>query len=80
LQEFLAERRIASSVHYPAALHEQPVYGGRFGSFPTAEKAAREVLCLPIGPELSDSDLERVAEAVIEWSSLPAGGPESRGS
>jgi dTDP-4-amino-4,6-dideoxygalactose transaminase len=77
LRDHLAERRIATSVHYPAALHEQPVFRGRPGSFPVAERAAREVLCLPIYPELSDADARRVADAVAEWA---ARGPAAPGA
>lgn len=68
----LAERGVASSVFYPVPLHMQACLrslGGRDGDFPQAERAAREVLALPIFPELTDGEAERVADALLR--SLP---------
>ena len=68
----LAERGVASSVFYPLPLHLQACFrslSGREGNFPQAERAAREVLALPMFPELTDGEVERVAEALVQ--SLP---------
>ncbi len=68
----LAERGVGSSVFYPVPLHLQKCFaalGGREGDFPQAEKAAKEVLALPMFAELTDAEIERVAAAVNE--SLP---------
>ena len=68
VQRVLAERGIATTVYYPVPLHLQPMYtsvGHKRGDFPTSEKAADEVLCLPIYPELTAEQVERVAAAVI---------------
>jgi dTDP-4-amino-4,6-dideoxygalactose transaminase len=59
----LAEAGVASGVYYPIPLHRQPVYEKACGSLslPQSEAAAREVLSLPIYPQLSDEQLRHVA-------------------
>ncbi len=67
LRKRLAARGVATSVFYPVPLHLQACFahfGGRPGDFPQAEKAAEEVLALPVFAELTDAEVERVAEAV----------------
>jgi dTDP-4-amino-4,6-dideoxygalactose transaminase len=65
----LAERGIATSVLYVPPVHLQPVYrrlGLGPGSFPNAEAAARELLCLPIHPGLTDAQVDEVVLALTE--------------
>lgn len=66
LKARLAAQGIASDVHYPTAIHCQPAYAARFrsGQFPEAERAADEVLSMPLVPELTDEEVERVAAAL----------------
>ncbi len=67
LQAFLKQQEIQTLVHYPVPVHLQPAYRGRLadaGSLPETERAAREVLSLPLYPELSEEDLLTVVEAV----------------
>ncbi|MEK7799746.1 MAG: DegT/DnrJ/EryC1/StrS family aminotransferase [Acidobacteriota bacterium] len=63
----LLERGIETGIHYPIPLHLQPAYawmGLREGAFPEAERAAREVLSLPLYPEMTDDQVGRVCEAL----------------
>jgi dTDP-4-amino-4,6-dideoxygalactose transaminase len=68
----LRERGIATLVHYPIPLHLQPAFAsldGRSGDFPVAERAASEILSLPLYPEMSDEQARSVAAAVRELAS-----------
>jgi dTDP-4-amino-4,6-dideoxygalactose transaminase len=70
LQKFLNERKIGSTVYYPHPLHLQPLYsvlGHKPGDFPHCEGAAREVLSLPMYPELRKDQIVRVVETVAEF-------------
>ncbi len=69
LMEFLRERGIGSSVHYPSPLNRQPAMATILGGaapepMPVAERAAREVLCLPMFAELEAAEVDRVVAAV----------------
>jgi dTDP-4-amino-4,6-dideoxygalactose transaminase len=69
VQKRLAERGIASTVYYPVPLHLQPLYaslGGKPGDLRVSERASREVLSIPIYPELTRAQIERVAGALRE--------------
>lgn len=70
LQQFLAERKIGSTVYYPVPLHLQPIYaslGHKPGDFPESERAAQEALSLPMYPELSSKQIGRVVAAIAEF-------------
>jgi len=70
LQRHLAARRIGTTVYYPYPLHLQPLYahvGHRAGDFPHAERAAQEVLSLPMYPELRKDQIAHVVEAIAEF-------------
>jgi len=67
VQEELAARGIATGIHYPVPIHLQEAYRDRGfgpGSFPVTEAAAARVLSLPMYPELTESDVRRVAHAL----------------
>ncbi len=70
LQKFLSERQIGSTIYYPYPLHLQPIYsslGHKPGDFPHAERAAQEVLSLPMYPELRNEQIARVVNAIAEF-------------
>ncbi len=70
LHKFLSERKIGSTVYYPYPLHLQPLYstlGHKAGDFPHAERAAQEVLSLPIFPELRKEQIASVVETIAEF-------------
>ena len=70
LQAFLAARKIGTLIHYPVPIHLQPAYKGRLGemgSFPVSEQVAREVLSLPLYPELMKEQVKRVVQAIADY-------------
>jgi dTDP-4-amino-4,6-dideoxygalactose transaminase len=70
LHKFLSERKIGTTVYYPYPLHLQPLYaslGHKPGDFPHAERAAQEVLSLPMYPELRKDQIARVADTIAEF-------------
>ena len=72
LREFLTSRKIGSEIYYPVPLHLQNALtslGYTEGSFPQAERAAREVLALPIFPELREDEQQTVVTAIAEFLS-----------
>ena len=67
LAAHLKELGVPAAVYYPKCLHEQPAFsfcGYKYGNFPEAEKASREVLSLPMHPYLAQVDQERVINAI----------------
>ena len=70
LRGHLKARDISTGVHYPIPLHLQPAYrhlGYKKGDFPITEACARQVLSLPIYPELTRAQMEEVAQAIKEF-------------
>lgn len=70
LRDHLKSRKIETGIHYPLPLHLQPVYrdlGFRRGQFPVTERLSREILSLPIYPEMADDQIARVVCAVREF-------------
>lgn len=70
LARSLEARNIDTAVHYPVPIHLQPVYKDAFGfskgSYPESERLADRVLSLPVFPTLTDEEVDRVCEAVID--------------
>ncbi|MGB8784588.1 MAG: DegT/DnrJ/EryC1/StrS family aminotransferase [Terriglobales bacterium] len=70
LRKFLAERKIGSEVYYPLPLDLQPVFsylGLKEGDMPVSEQAAREVLALPMFPELTGDEMRWVVESIAKF-------------
>lgn len=70
LQRHLAAREIESGIHYPVPLHLTPAFAARgyaAGSFPRCEAAAGRLLSLPMFPELTRAEIERVVGAIGEF-------------
>jgi dTDP-4-amino-4,6-dideoxygalactose transaminase len=72
LRKFLADRKIGSEIYYPLPLHLQPVFsylGLKAGDMPVSELAASEVLALPMFPELTDAEIQRVVQSIADFYS-----------
>ena len=64
VQKQLAEEGIGSGIHYPVPCHRTPAYAGDQPELPVAERAAAEILSLPMHPLLGRADVERVCEVL----------------
>jgi dTDP-4-amino-4,6-dideoxygalactose transaminase len=70
LKEHLTGEGIGNAIYYPLPLHLQPCFaylGYREGSCPEAELAAREVISLPVYPELSHAQQDQIISAVLRF-------------
>jgi dTDP-4-amino-4,6-dideoxygalactose transaminase len=72
LREFLASRGVGTEIYYPIPLHLQTCFsylGYRKGDFPESERAAEEVLAIPMFPELSEGEQRWVVKNFVEFYS-----------
>ena len=77
LRDSLKADGIGTSIHYPTPVHLQPAYQGRLvlggGSLPETERACREILSLPMYPQMTDEQVAYVSERVVSWHQQPPG-------
>jgi dTDP-4-amino-4,6-dideoxygalactose transaminase len=70
LQRYLGSQGIQTGIHYPIPIHQQKAYCDlRYpdGAFPVTERTAREILSLPMFPELAGRDIERVVDTITSF-------------
>ncbi len=67
LAAVLEDHDVGSAVYYPTCIHDQPAYDAHTGSYPEAERAAREVLSLPVHPNVSGADVEHIIEVIQDY-------------
>jgi len=74
LRQYLAENGVGTLIHYPVPIHQQPAYENKVPTdpdgLPHAEKAAREVLSLPMFPELKTEEIKTVVEKINSFEIL----------
>jgi len=81
LMNHLKADGIGTGIHYPIPLHMQKAYAHmnyRQGDFPVAEKAAAEIVSLPMFPQLTQEQQVRVVEKVLEFTSKQSPKPDER--
>jgi len=70
LRAWLAEEQVASEIYYPLSLHQQVCFaylGYQEGDFPVSEQLTREVLALPVYPELEPEDIDYVVDRIAAF-------------
>jgi dTDP-4-amino-4,6-dideoxygalactose transaminase len=68
LREHLAAAGVATGIHYPIPIHRTAAYQGATASLPVAERLASRICSLPMHPAMTESDVERVADAVAAFA------------
>jgi len=68
LRAHLSAAGVDTAVLYPVPLHRQPAYRDEAVRLPVTERGCRELLCLPMHPNLDAADISRICRAVIEWN------------
>ncbi|NQU64142.1 MAG: DegT/DnrJ/EryC1/StrS family aminotransferase, partial [SAR324 cluster bacterium] len=70
LADYLKQREIHTGFHYPVPLHQQEAYQGRLqqqGSYPVSEQCAAQLISLPMFPELTENQVNRVCEEIKRY-------------
>jgi dTDP-4-amino-4,6-dideoxygalactose transaminase len=73
LKAFLKENSVGTSIHYPVPVHLQPAYRGRAvigrGGLEHTEQVCREILSLPMYPQMTDEQVQRISHLIAWWDS-----------
>jgi dTDP-4-amino-4,6-dideoxygalactose transaminase len=70
LRAYLRERGIGTLIHYPVPVHQQPAYAARLSGripLPRTEEAAKQILSLPMYPELTTDQVQTVTREIVTW-------------
>ncbi len=70
LQNYLLSRGVETKIHYPIPIHMQPAatkLGYKIGSFPVSERQAKEIMSLPVYPELTDVQIGHVTQCILDF-------------
>lgn len=70
LSRYLRNRGVGTAIHYPVPIHRHPAYAGRLptsGPLPQTDAASREILSLPMYPQLRDDEVITVARHILAW-------------
>jgi len=71
LAKHLSDSGIATAVHYPTPIHQQPIFermnGARNGAYPVSEELSQKVISLPMFPSMTDEQVDRVCESLISF-------------
>jgi dTDP-4-amino-4,6-dideoxygalactose transaminase len=70
LKDYLAKKGVSSLIHYPRSVHLQKAYtylNHKEGDFPITEKYSKEILSLPMFPELEEKEITYIADKIKEW-------------
>jgi len=73
LTNFLKEQGVGTAIHYPLPIHKQPAYAGRIrgsGELPCTEALYKQIVTLPMYPELTDHQVKIVCTALSRWPSI----------
>jgi dTDP-4-amino-4,6-dideoxygalactose transaminase len=68
-RSYCAERGVGTAVHYPQPVHHQPGFGAaiRAGNLEVSERLVRDIVSLPMYPQLTDLQVQRVVEVAAAW-------------
>jgi dTDP-4-amino-4,6-dideoxygalactose transaminase len=81
LQQYLTSQGIHTGIHYPIPIHLQPAYASLPyvpGALSVTEAYAGQILSLPMYPELSENDIQRVSDAILEFQVIHTNATERR--